>query len=95
MPRATAINGKTPLTMLDRVVVEERETAVDAGDRYDQALPIDTTPNQRLVISPAIERCRQIWRAMGSNPNEPDITEGRAIELICADFIAAYGVRRP
>lgn len=51
------------------------------GDRADAARPIIVTPNQRVMIDRAIARVREI-------SEDEAITEGRSIELICADYLA-------
>ena len=54
----------------------------DADDRATSASAINgVTPNMRITIDAAIERCRLVCADMA-------ITEGRCIELICADYLA-------
>lgn len=53
----------------------------DADDRATNKTAIACTPNHRLTIDPAIDRVRTISGDMA-------MSEGRCIELICADYLA-------
>lgn len=53
---------------------------LDADDRADNCKPIAVTPNMRVIIDEAIERVRLISGDMS-------ITEGKCLELICADYL--------
>ena len=54
---------------------------LEEGDRASDDCSIVCTPNQRITINDAIERFRLINADFS-------ITEGRSIELICADYLA-------
>lgn len=54
---------------------------LEAGDRAADNCSIICTPNMRVMIDQAIERVRLL-------SGELSLTEGRCIELICADYLA-------
>lgn len=54
----------------------------DEDDRVRNELSIALTPNMRVVVDRAIEKCRHFC-------GDADMSEGRCIELICADYLAA------
>lgn len=54
---------------------------LEEGDKASDACSIICTPNMRITIDRAIERVRLIC-------GEGSLTEGRCIELICADWIS-------
>lgn len=60
---------------------QESSRAPAEGDSAKKARPIIVTPNQRQIIEGAIEQVRM-------DENNPEMAEGRAIELICADFLS-------
>lgn len=53
----------------------------DEADRVRNDLAIALTPNMRLVVDPAIARVRYVC-------SDQSISEGKCLELICADYIA-------
>ena len=57
------------------------EEPLDDMDDARNAKPIFVTPAQRIVINRAVEIVRRM-------EEDPEITEGRALELISADFLA-------
>jgi hypothetical protein len=62
------------------------DTPDDLPDEHNaaHAKPISVTPAQRLTIDRAIEYLRK-------SEGEEEWTEGRIIELICADFLGGVG----
>jgi hypothetical protein len=54
---------------------------LDEGDRADNCQPIAVTPNMRITIDLAVERVRLL-------SGDLSISEGRCLELVCADYLA-------
>jgi hypothetical protein len=54
---------------------------LEAGDNAANCAPVIVTPNQRLTIERAIATLRE-------TESEPEMSEGRALELICAAYLS-------
>lgn len=50
-------------------------------DADDKGEPVKVTKAQRITIERAV-------KAMRTEVSEPDMSEGRAVELVCADYLA-------
>lgn len=63
-------------------------TSLSEADNAKNAKPIIVTPAQRAMIDQAV-------RIVRADEGDDQITEGRAIELICADFLAGDSSKPP
>lgn len=66
--------------------VSDPHPDLDEGDRADNCAPIIVTPNMRETIDLAVERVRLI-------SGDLSISEGRCVELACADYLAGAPTR--